>query len=503
MLFVPRKFKISGEDSQISFGFWSWLLMLFQTGMGTGLLFWGGVEPLWHAQHPPPLATDFTLTDALALTWFHWGILPWVLYTLVALWLASFLKTHPQRSNTTDTPIHLHPHASPASLGGQCVALITAHPWFTTLLASKRIPSWGVKLVYSLKPLMNTAVVWGVLMGTVATLCMGVLQWHGSTIAPFIHASTSGGSVSQLTLYGVLFGFCGCFLASALSGVATGVKWLSWLTSACMVVLLGMVLAWEPVYSQLSQGFTLFVQALGAWFMKTPYWMWGLPTHETTHTLPQFVTATGAYQARSVWVSEWTGKYWSWWLAWTPFVSQFMLSISKGRSVRSVAFFGVIVPTLFSVGWFSVFTLFAMNSHLPLHTLSQAPQWTYQALGLLPWGEAARFLLVVLIALGVINSLDAVVITLSELMGWHPSKKLTLLWTGLIAGIACWAFASGGLPRLQTLTLHHTLPYTLCLMGLMTGWFIQKMFRYLLDKSVSTATNAYSHKTLKPELYEL
>ncbi|MFM7469810.1 MAG: BCCT family transporter [Vampirovibrionales bacterium] len=468
MLCFPKSVKVGASQDTPAFGFWSWVLMLFQTGMGTGLLFWGGVEPQWHALHPPPLEASLTLPDALALTWFHWGVVPWVLYTLVALWLAKFLSpVTTQTLHTSETRMF--------SLGERCAM-------FWQILGNKLpVLSQNWQQVF-VRYAVNVLVVWGVLMGVVATLCMGVLQWHASVFQT--HLAEVGRVPWQV--YGVLVGFCACFLASALSGIASGVKTLSWLTTILMLLLLAMVTLWLMQVPQDVQFLALWWHALVAWVMKSPAWMWGLPSSifDPTHLMVQGTLL----ETRSAWVSEWTGKYWSWWLAWTPFVSQFLLTISKGRSVRSVAFFGVVIPTMFSMVWFAIFTLFALHVKLPLHHLTQAPAWTHQALGVLPFAGYARGILVTLIALGVINSLDAVVITLSELMGWYPRKRLTVLWTGCIIGLSVWAFYVGGLPLLQTLTLHHTLPYTLCIMAFMVLWLVQgKLSRvapkFSLDKS--------------------
>ena len=48
-------------------------------------------------------------------------------------------------------------------------------------------------------------------------------------------------------------------------------------------------------------------------------------------------TATSA----SKWVNAWTVFYWLWPLAWSPFAGLFIARISRGRSVREVAFAGI------------------------------------------------------------------------------------------------------------------------------------------------------------------
>ncbi|WP_171253165.1 BCCT family transporter, partial [Acinetobacter baumannii] len=57
----------------------------------------------------------------------------------------------------------------------------------------------------------------------------------------------------------------------------------------------------------------------------------------------------------STWVADWTLFYWAWWIAWAPFVGMFIARISKGRTIREFVLGVLLVPTLFSCLWFSVF----------------------------------------------------------------------------------------------------------------------------------------------------
>ena len=45
--------RIGGEDAEPEFSRLSWLAMLFATGMGIGLVFWGAAEPVSHFLKPP------------------------------------------------------------------------------------------------------------------------------------------------------------------------------------------------------------------------------------------------------------------------------------------------------------------------------------------------------------------------------------------------------------------------------------------------------------------
>lgn len=70
----------------------TWFAMLFCAGMGIGLVFWGVAEPSSHYADPPAGSANTPEAARLALRYafFHWGLHPWAIYTMVALCLAYF-----------------------------------------------------------------------------------------------------------------------------------------------------------------------------------------------------------------------------------------------------------------------------------------------------------------------------------------------------------------------------------------------------------------------------
>ncbi len=89
----------------------SWVAMMFATGMGIGLVFYGVAEPLAHYVTPPP-GTDAasesqrTLT-AIATTLFHWTLYPWGIYAVVGLAIAytTFRRGHSQLISAAFIPL--------------------------------------------------------------------------------------------------------------------------------------------------------------------------------------------------------------------------------------------------------------------------------------------------------------------------------------------------------------------------------------------------------------
>ncbi|TRX70087.1 BCCT transporter [Flammeovirga kamogawensis] len=82
------KNKLGGENAKTEFSTFSWVAMLFAAGMGSGLIFWGVAEPIYHLNSPINSAHDAVF--ALAITDFHWGLHAWAIYAFSGLIIGWF-----------------------------------------------------------------------------------------------------------------------------------------------------------------------------------------------------------------------------------------------------------------------------------------------------------------------------------------------------------------------------------------------------------------------------
>ena len=76
------------------------------------------------------------------------------------------------------------------------------------------------------------------------------------------------------------------------------------------------------------------------------------------------------YPTRQEWIQNWTIFYWAWWISWAPFVGIFIAQISKGRTIREFLIHVLLVPTIFSFLWFSVFGTAATQASLSDGTIA-------------------------------------------------------------------------------------------------------------------------------------
>jgi len=83
--------RLGRKDEKPEFSSVSWFLMMFMSaGAGTGLVFYGVGEPVYHLSYNRYVAKG-TMTynelsqEAINLTYYHWGVHAWMCYTIVAL----------------------------------------------------------------------------------------------------------------------------------------------------------------------------------------------------------------------------------------------------------------------------------------------------------------------------------------------------------------------------------------------------------------------------------
>jgi choline/glycine/proline betaine transport protein len=75
------KLKLGGKEDQPDFSYGAWAGMLFSSGIGISLLYFGASEPLDHYFNPPE-GTSASLEAArhgMQLTFLHWGLHGWAI----------------------------------------------------------------------------------------------------------------------------------------------------------------------------------------------------------------------------------------------------------------------------------------------------------------------------------------------------------------------------------------------------------------------------------------
>jgi glycine betaine transporter len=397
----------------------TWFAMLFSAGMGIGLVFWGVAEPSSHFYDPPFGAPETPEAASLALqySFFHWGLHPWAIYTMVAMCLAyfQFRKGEPGLISASCKPL-LKDYAQ--GWVGKCIDIIA---------------------------------VIATVFGVATSLGFGAIQISGGLSYLFEVPNTI---MTQLILIAVVTAL---FMLSAQTGLHRGIKYLSNMNMVLALSLMGFLLFLGPTKFIME----VFTSALG----------------EYLHNLPKMSLYLAPFDD-SRWIQDWTLFYWAWWIAWAPFVGTFIARISRGRTVREFVLGVLLVPSLFCAFWFSVFGGTAISlemfDHAGLKQVIEAQGKEVALFTLLerfPFGGVMSLIAIFLIATFFITSADSATFVLGTLTtngNLNPPNSVKFTW-GIVQSVAAAVLLwSGGLKGLQTGSILAAFPFAF-IMLLMVG----------------------------------
>ena len=291
------RLRLGPPDSRPEFGYPAWFAMLFSAGMGTGLVFWGVAEPLYHYTNPLFAEGDTpgAAVEAMRYTFFHWGLHPWAIYILFGVAIAYFHFRH-------ELPL------APRSI---------LHP-----LIGRRIEGpigHGVDILCTV----------GTLLGVSTSLGLGAMQIN-SGVAEYYDAVSVDVKTAILIIALITF----VATLSVVSGIKGGIRRLSQLN----LILSGLLLLFVFLAGPTIYILETYVGTLGLYLQNLP-------------SMSLWVD----YTRDNDWQANWTLFYWGWWISWSPFVGIFVARISYGRTIREFILTVLIVPTLGTFFWLAVF----------------------------------------------------------------------------------------------------------------------------------------------------
>jgi glycine betaine transporter len=166
VLFLPlRKQRLGNEKP--AFSYFSWIALLYSTGMGSGLLLRAVQEPTYYLNNPP-VATVNNKVTALQYTFFHWGFTPWAMYSLFGLIVAYnlYVKKTP---NLVDAIVPYAKSKTIRYIATIFIVLITITGVIASLgLGTAQVVN-GIEYAFKLNYGTNFLLVMVVLIGIVAT----------------------------------------------------------------------------------------------------------------------------------------------------------------------------------------------------------------------------------------------------------------------------------------------------------------------------------------------
>lgn len=410
--------KIGGAEAKPEFTKFAWYAMLLSAGMGIGLLFWSVAEPISHLNTPSPMFGDLTSGSAeaaqaaMATTFFHWGIHPWAIYAIVGLALAFFAYNR-------GLPL-------------------TIRSVFYPIIGNKIYGFWG--------NIIDVLSVLATLTGLATSLGLGVAQVNAGLNHLF------GISISVPVQVGLIIGITALATISVVIGLDGGVKRLSEINMVLAGIFLLFILIVGPTVYILS-GFT---QNLGYYlsnFIEMSTWT---ETFRNTN-----------------WQGAWTIFYWAWWISWSPFVGMFIARISKGRTVREFILGVMLIPSLLSFFWMSVFggtATFLESNGLAsiISAVKVDPSLALFAMvDALPLNSILSVVGIVLVTVFFVTSSDSGSLVVDHLTSGGKLDSPVpqrVFWAVMEGVVAATLLIGGGLTALQTASVMTGLPFAIILL---------------------------------------
>jgi len=435
--------RLGGSDAKPEFSTSSWYAMLLSAGMGIGLMFWSVGEPMYHYASPSPMFEGIEASTAAAaqasmgVTYFHWGLHPWAIYAIVGLGLAFFAYNR-------GLPL-------------------TIRSVFYPLLGDKIYGFWG--------NLIDVLSVLATLVGLATSLGLGVQQVNAGLNALF---GVEVGTATQVTLIAVITGFA---TLSVFAGLDNGVKRLSQGNMILAAVFLLFLLLVGP---------TIYI--LGGFTQNLGYYL---------RVFPELALWTETFRD-SNWQGSWTVFYWAWWISWSPFVGMFIARISKGRTVKEFILAVVLIPTLLSFVWMSVFggsALFLQANELADivgAVKDDVATAMFVMLEQFPLSQLLSLVAIVLVTVFFVTSSDSGSLVVDHLTSGGKLDSPTpqrVFWAVMEGVIAAVLLIGGGLTTLQTASVSTGLPFAIVLLISVYSLYVGFSEEAYVESAVKRAVN--------------
>ncbi|WP_144799195.1 BCCT family transporter [Halorubrum depositum] len=417
-------------DSDPEYSFLSYFAMLYSAGFAAGVVFWGPTEALFYYDNPSPLfgiegGTAEAVPYAIQQTLFHWALPQLAVFTIMGLAISYFAYNYedvPLRVSSALTPI-----LGKDNLDGPAAKVVDILAVFATIGGvATSLGFIGSQFIAGLN------YQWGIDLGNIGILIV----------------------VTTMTLL---------FTVSMVLGVDKGIRRLSNFNMILFVVLMVATFILGP---------TLFLLLLGSQAMG------GMIADFTSMSL---YTGAGSDGGTS-WMNSWTVFYWAWALSWSPFAGLFIARISKGRTVREVAFTGIGATSAATIPWFTIVGGTALQYH---HTgvadfSAVINNFTPEISGFIlfdafPFGTVFMIAFMVLVTTFFITSADSSTLAVSMMTTGgkaRPSNINRVFWgvvLGMTAAILMIIGGEGGTSALQDAVIITGAPFAfVCFLAMLS-----------------------------------
>lgn len=407
--------KLGHDHEKPEYTCFGWFSMLFAAGMGIGLIFWGVAEPLSHYMHPPEFIqpeTGQAATFAMRYSFFHWGLHPWAIYIVMSLGIAyfSFRRGMPP------------------------------------LISSCFYPMLGNRIYGTIGNFIDIMAVFATIFGIATSLGLGAIQIH--TGLEHLYGLPSSTTFTLLIILITTM----LFMVSAVVGLDKGIQTLSKTNIFLAFILLLFMFVAGPT----SYILNVFTNTIGGYM----------------GSMLEMSLAVNPFLGHE-WYKSWTLFYWAWWIAWSPFVGIFVARISRGRTIREFIWGALLVPTLLTFVWFSVFggaSLFLeleKGTNIGVAVQSDVSTGLFLVFDHFPGSMILTNAAIVLLIVFFVTSADSATFVLGIMTSKgspNPTLVKKITWGIIQSSVAAILLVSGGLAALQRMTITAALPFNFILL---------------------------------------
>ena len=407
IIFHPiGRVRFGGKNAKPTLSYWQWFALALASGIGSGIVFWGAVEPVLFAMQPAPSlnlqpGSNEAVIWAMRTTFMHWTFTPYAIYVTFGLILAYVI----------------HNMKKPFNVG------------------SGLIPLLGDKVEkYKIGSIVDILVVFALTGGVAGSLGFGVMQiTQGSNIV----FGTQPNSTTVMLI--VIALIVTTYMISSLTGLKKGILLLSryntWLYFFIVVFFL--------IFGPTAYILNLFTQSLGSFFGN----------------FIEGMTFTAPFPDSELWPQWWDMFWWVDWLSFGPLMGLFFAKLCYGRTLREFVIINWLLPASFGFMWFSAFggtalyaQFFGGIDYYQIYLTYGAEAMTLATFQSTPFTPIMQPIMVFVITLSFITLADSMVSTISSMSVKSNNSNeqaeapafLKLFWGLLIAGTALiFTFAAG------------------------------------------------------------
>lgn len=407
--------RLGEEDEKPQFSYASWVAMLFSSGIGIALVYYGAYEPLDHFLSPPEGAGGSVeaARQAMAITFLHWGLHGWALYALIATALAYF---------------------------AYCRGLPLA-------LRSALYPIFGERTHGCIGHLVDSFGILVTVISMVTNLGIGALLVNSGLFYLFDIPQSTGVLLTLVCIMMV------AATLAAVTGVEKGIAMLSNINVGFLCLLLLFVFLTGPTLNLING----LLQNVGDYL-----------TSIVGRSFDVYL-----YGKARQWQGAWTLFYWAWWVAWAPFVGLFIARISKGRTIRELIFGVLLIPLGFTLAWLSIFGNTAISlvleggqTILGQVAVADPPMAVFKLLEYLPYSQITAGFTVVISFVLFLTPVDSGTLMIANLSCQGGSAQddapawLRIFWAVVTTLVCVGLLYAGSFSAMQTAVVLCGLPFS-------------------------------------------